>query len=210
MEKIDGLLALHENVALDMFKTLGIDDNTKEHSFNVANLMSFIIKELCDLGLDINILLDADKSDVLLGALVHDIGKCFIPYEFLSKSSSLTFKEFEIIKCHSKVGYQVIDYINSKYKLKEQTVETVASMVALHHENFNGTGYPYGLRGCQIPTYVRILTVLDVYDALVSTRPYKKGMDKKEALDIIYKDIGRKYDPVIVSILSIYFNKELK
>lgn len=128
------------------------------------------------------------------GALLHDVGKLAVPDYLLSKPGSLMPEEFELLKKHPVVGADII----AKAKLPLP----VAPMVRAHQENWDGTGYPDGRKGTEIPIGARILRVLDALDALTADRPYRRGMTLHAAVTEIAKDAGRLYDPLVVQILS--------
>jgi HD-GYP domain-containing protein (c-di-GMP phosphodiesterase class II) len=126
-----------------------------------------------------------------VAALLHDIGSVFLPAEILNRPGTLTDEEFEIVKSHTERGFA---YLHDYFRLSEE-----AAMGALqHHENYDGTGYPNGLRRKQISLVGRIIAVTDVYDALVSRRPFRAAMFAKQGLEILEQKSDRKFDPDIV------------
>lgn len=125
---------------------------------------------------------------------MHDIGKIAIADEILNKPGKLTPEEFEIIKSHVEIGYNLINKSNRKM-LK------LASVIAYeHHEKYNGTGYPRGLKGEEISIYGRILALADVFDALASDRVYKKAWEMDRILELIKNERGNHFDPHLVDI----------
>jgi putative nucleotidyltransferase with HDIG domain len=123
-------------------------------------------------------------------ALLHDMGKLAVPEHILNKPGKLTPAEFEKMKLHAGVGADILSAIDFPYP--------VVPIVRHHHENWNGTGYPAGLRGTDIPIGARILSVVDCFDALTSDRPYRPKLSDKEALDILIERRGTMYDPLVV------------
>ena len=123
-------------------------------------------------------------------ALLHDLGKLRIPEHILNKPGRLTPEEFEQIKTHSRAGAEILSSIEFPYP--------VVPIVRHHHENWNGTGYPDGLSGTEIPIGARILAVVDCFDALTSDRPYRPALGETDALEILVERRGTMYDPVIV------------
>lgn len=123
-------------------------------------------------------------------ALLHDTGKLAVPERILNKPGKLTPAEFEAMKLHVDVGADILSSIEFPYP--------VVPIVRAHHENWDGTGYPNGLKGVEIPIGARILSVVDCYDALTSNRPYRAAMTDDEALAIIRARRGTMYDPVVV------------
>lgn len=123
-------------------------------------------------------------------ALLHDMGKLAIPEFILNKPGKLTAREFSVMKTHAAVGADLLSSIQFPYP--------VVPIVRHHHENWDGTGYPDGIRGAEIPLGARILSVVDCYDALTSDRPYRPAMSAADALEILAQRRGRMYDPLIV------------
>ena len=123
-------------------------------------------------------------------ALLHDMGKLAIPEFILNKPGRLTAHEFSIMKTHAAIGADLLSSIKFPYP--------VVPIVRHHHENWDGSGYPSGLRGPDIPLGARILSVVDCYDALTSDRPYRPALPTREALDILLQRRGRMYDPLVV------------
>jgi putative nucleotidyltransferase with HDIG domain len=130
-------------------------------------------------------------------AVLHDTGKIAVPEAILNKPGPLDVAEFAIMKQHATVGADIISSINFPYP--------VEPIVRHHHENWDGTGYPSGLVGTDIPIGARILAVVDCFDALTSDRPYRLRMTDTEALKIIVDRRGRMYDPLVVdAFLAMY------
>jgi putative nucleotidyltransferase with HDIG domain len=122
-------------------------------------------------------------------ALLHDMGKLAVPEHILNKPGRLTASEYDRMKTHSSVGAQILSAIDFPYP--------VVPIVRHHHENWDGTGYPDGLSGIDIPIGARIMAVVDCYDALTSDRPYRPALSDEEALAIIEARKGKMYDPVV-------------
>ena len=131
-----------------------------------------------------------------IGTLLHDIGKIGTPDSILNKKGKLTPSEFEVLKQHPKIGHEII---------RDLPFPTDVKMVVLHHhEWFDGSGYPAGLKGKDIPFLARIFSVLDTYEALIGVRPYKDPMDPEKARSILRKESGTHFDPELLDIfLSI-------
>jgi putative nucleotidyltransferase with HDIG domain len=138
--------------------------------------------------------LGVTDEDTLCGleaaALLHDTGKIAVPEHILNKPGRLTAAEFETMKRHAPIGAQIVASIEFPYP--------VAPVVRHHHENWDGTGYPDGLTGEEIPLGARILSVVDCFDALTSDRPYRGRMTAEQALRIIIDRRGTQYDPKVV------------
>jgi HD-GYP domain-containing protein (c-di-GMP phosphodiesterase class II) len=162
------------------------DDYTYHHSVNVT-VLSLVLGTVMGLNRD-------NLRKLGLGAILHDIGKLFIPKEILNKDSSLTKEEFEQVKLHSRKGYEYLRDIRN--------ISAGALMpVLMHHERYNGTGYPEGLEGKNIHMSGRIVAVADVFDALTSNRPYRNALPPSEAMEYILGNCGSHFDPEVVEML---------
>lgn len=127
-------------------------------------------------------------------ALLHDMGKLAIPEFILNKPGKLTTREFSVMKTHAAVGADLLSSIQFPYP--------VVPIVRHHHENWDGTGYPDGIKGSEIPLGARILSVVDCYDALTSDRPYRPAMSAESALEILSQRRGKMYDPLVVDAFA--------
>ena len=134
---------------------------------------------------------------------LHDIGKIAIPDSILNKPAKLTNEEFEVMKEHSILGYEMLKY-------SQRPLLKTASLIALtHHEKYDGTGYPKGLVGDDIHIYGRITAVADVFDALGSNRVYKKAWSDEEIFDLFKKERGKHFDPQLIDIFFDNLDKFL-
>src|SRR5665213_1745316 len=127
-------------------------------------------------------------------ALLHDIGKLAVPEHIISKPGKLTPAEFEKMKIHPLVGAELLEEVKFPYP--------VVPIVRAHHEKWDGSGYPFGLGGEEIPVGARILSAVDCLDALASDRQYRRAMPLDQAMNIVIGEAGKSFDPVIVDILS--------
>jgi len=139
-----------------------------------------------------------DYIDALcLSSILHDIGKVGIPDQILLKPGKLTGPEFDAIKKHTLIGGKVLE--EAETLNPDRSFLAIGKMVAYnHHEKWDGSGYPFGLKGEDIPFSARIVALADVYDALRSTRPYKEGFTHQRALEIIFETRGSHFDPLLV------------
>lgn len=131
-----------------------------------------------------------DLENLGLAAKLHDIGKVAIPTEILNKPSRLTEEEYDIIKTHSKWGYDLLS--------RSKIFHEARMGVLYHHERYDGLGYPMGLTGEDIPLMAQIITVADAFEAMTSDRSYRKAMSKEKALNILIKDKGKMFNPDLV------------
>lgn len=167
------------------------DKETGNHIKRMSNVSMLITKALTE---------DTDFAELILYASpMHDIGKVAISDNILLKPGKLTMEEFEIMKTHTTVGGDILKGADTK-------LLNIAHKIALyHHEKYNGTGYPYGIRGNNIPLEARIVAVADVFDALVSKRPYKDPWPHEEALKFIVAQKGQHFDPDVVdAFIKVY------
>jgi diguanylate cyclase (GGDEF)-like protein len=143
-------------------------------------------------------LTSSEVENIKHAAVLHDLGKVGIDKSILSKKGALSKKEREVIKTHPSIAAEILRGIHA--------LRGAVPAVLYHHERFDGKGYPLGLKGEEIPLSARIVGLADVYQALISDRPYRKAMSQKKALDIIKSESGKQFDPMIVKI----FLKSLK
>ena len=160
------------------------DESTGTHLVKIADYCTEIAQGL---GLS--------KTDIALlkyASPMHDIGKIVIPDAILKKEGGLTPEEREVMKKHTVLGADI-------FKGSRSPLLRVARLISLtHHERFDGTGYPAGMKGKEIPLFGRIVSIADVFDALTSRRPYKEPYDFDEALEIIKDAAGSQFDPDVV------------
>lgn len=158
------------------------DLNTGVHGTRLAEWAVRIGQEL---GLD-----EKALEDVEVAALLHDAGKVSVPDAILKKPGPLTPEEWRVMRMHPEFSWAVLRLVPGLER---------ASLFALHHhEKYDGSGYPGGLRGEDIPIGARIVSVIDAFDAMVASRPYKEGLPCEEALRRLVADSGRHFDPVVV------------
>jgi putative nucleotidyltransferase with HDIG domain len=170
------------------------DKYTAFHSINVAKYSELIAREMR--------LSEKFCNNVRLGALLHDIGKIGIPENILNKTDKLTTEEYEIIKTHPLIGYQMVKHISIFEK------NGVLDAILYHHERENGSGYPKGLKGENIPIIAKIIAVADSFDAMTSNRVYRKEKSFSFAVNEIYKNRGNHYDPEVVDGFCRVINQQ--
>lgn len=134
---------------------------------------------------------------------LHDVGKVAVPDAILLKPGKLTDDEFTLMRGHVVKGVEIIDLMMRDFGLKSMPyLDVLRNIVAYHHEALDGSGYPYGLKGGQIPIEARIAAVADVFDALTSVRPYKQAWTNQEAMHLLQSNAGTKFDSDCVDILA--------
>ncbi|MCQ2408296.1 MAG: HD domain-containing protein [Oscillospiraceae bacterium] len=173
------------------------DRNTGAHVRKTAAYTDLILKEMRNKGYYADALTDGFISDVVNSAPLHDVGKIQVPDAILNKPGKLSDEEFTIMKTHTTAGQNILSEAiklvpNSGY------LNEARNLAAYHHEKWDGSGYPTGLAGEDIPLSARVMAVADVFDALVSKRSYKKSFTFEEAMQIIKEGSGKHFDPLIV------------
>lgn len=150
--------------------------------------------------------MDEDYAESMIkSAKLHDIGKVAVPDNILLKPGRLTPEEFEMIKLHTVYGAEILDNAMEELGDTSSFLNVAREIIIGHHEKWDGTGYPNGFAGEDIPLAARVMALVDVYDALISRRPYKEGMSHEKALSILYKDAGTHFDPRLVEISEPVF-----
>ncbi len=162
------------------------DVDTYEHLRRVGLYAVALAKEL---GLP-----EPELQALQAAALLHDIGKLAIPEHIISKPGRLTAVEFEKMKIHPVIGAEILDSVEFPYP--------VVPIVIAHHEKWDGTGYPYGLKGDEIPMGARILSTVDCFDAMTSERQYRRAMAPEDVIRYIVSESGKSFDPRVVEILA--------
>jgi len=171
------------------------DPETGAHILRMAHYSKHIAQNL---GLS-----QADQDLILEAAPMHDIGKVGIADGILLKPGRLAPEEFEIMKRHAQIGHDILAGSASF------TLQTGAAIALTHHEKFDGTGYPNGLSGEDIPLYGRIVAVADVFDALTSERPYKAAWDIDRAISLVRESAGAHFDPACVDAFLMNWSNVL-
>lgn len=173
----DLLNAIDSNdaIAIDIGELKTSDEYTFKHSVDVATIAMILAKQQ---GLS-----RKEIYEIGVAGLLHDLGKTKVPIEILNKPEKLNDNEFEVMKQHSVFGYRMV-------KDKNEFSTEVALAVLQHHEKINGKGYPLGMTEDQITPYAKILSVADIYDALVTTRPYKQAFSQRDAVEMIMSMTG--------------------
>lgn len=190
--KVEDLTNEIENTQREIIYTLGeiAEIRSKETGNHVKRVAEYARLLAEEYGLS-----EKEINLIKLASPMHDVGKVGIPDSILSKAGKLTFEEFEMMKSHSLIGYEMLKHS------KRDILQCAAEIALTHHERWDGKGYPNGLKGEEIPISGRITAVADVFDALGSDRVYKKAWSIEETLNYFRKERGGHFDPKIVDIL---------
>ena len=196
-EESDRLRNQTERVSLQMMKTLAAtieakDDYMRGHSYRVAEYSALIAKQL---GWS-----EHEVENLRNAAYLHDIGKIGIDEKILNKPGKLTKEEFEIMKTHTLIGAQMLDNLDM-YR-NEKLLKLAHEICRWHHERYDGKGYPDGLVGEEIPISAQVVSLADVYDALVSERVYKKAFSHEKALEMIQNGECGTFNPLLLQCMT--------
>ena len=173
------------------------DDQTGNHIMRVQEFAQVVARELGRRGPYRDQITPKFLDDLHRSSPLHDIGKIAISDLILQKPGGLTTEEFELMKTHAVIGGEILEEAIGTTSFGG-FLKMAADIARHHHERFDGTGYPDELSGEDIPLSARIVAVADVYDALVSSRPYKRAFSCNKALDMIVEGSGKHFDPIVV------------
>ena len=188
------ITALRSSVICAFNQLLDLKDlNTGVHSTRLAEWGMRVGQEL---GLE-----EAELQNLEVAALLHDIGKMGIPDSILRKPGRLDADEYTLMKKHPEYGWAVLRMLPG--------FERAALDILHHHESFDGKGYPAGLKETEIPVVSRIVSVIDAFDAMVSSRPYRKGLPSEEAVRRLILASGTQFDPVVVQCFLSFAQTEM-
>jgi len=165
------------------------DANTHDHLHRVRTYAEEVGKRL---GLP-----EQELEALRVAAVLHDVGKLAVPEHIIAKPGKLTPEEFDKIKIHPVVGAEIVDQVEFPY--------AVSPIVRAHHEKWDGSGYPYGLKAEEIPIGARILTAVDCFDALSSDRQYRRALPLAKAIELIEGESGKSFDPKVVTVLKAHY-----
>jgi len=175
------------------------DKATDGHIERTVAYIRILLEAMKEHNVYANEIQNWDIETVILAARLHDMGKIVVSDVVLNKPDRLTGDEYEVIRSHADEGVKIIE------KMAEQTGEAdflhnAKLFAGYHHEYWNGSGYPRGLRGTDIPLQGRIMAIVDTYDALISRRPYKEALSTEETERIIMENAGKQFDPNIIKV----------
>ena len=181
------------------------DQYTGGHIDRTTGYVKIIIEEIIANPCEDYYISRAEADDIIRSSKLHDLGKIAIPDNVLLKKGKLTDEEFEIMKKHTANGQQFLDYFINE--MEDPFLQTARDIAHFHHERWDGEGYPGIHMGKRIPLSARIVAIADVYDALVSVRPYKTSFSHEKAMLIINENSGKQFDPYLVQIFEKHENK---
>jgi putative two-component system response regulator len=176
------------------------DKGTGGHIERTAEYLQALIDELLARNIHTKELNEMDVDLLISSARLHDVGKIVVSDAILNKPGKLTNEEFTEMKKHAEEGERIIDQIVMRTNYVEEFLNSAKLFAGTHHERWDGKGYPRGLAGDDIPLQGRLMAIADVYDALVSERPYKKAFPADKAVEIIMENAGTQFDPVIADV----------
>jgi len=179
------------------------DNATGGHISRTSRYLKIFIDSLLASGLygDQTASWEINIKEIVSSAQLHDVGKIAIADSILQKPGKLTNEEFETMKKHTVFGGEIIRKIQIKTSERE-FLDFANTFAVYHHEKWDGTGYPYGIAGEEIPLPARLMAIIDVYDALTSERPYKKPFTHEEAVNIIKEGRSSHFDPALTDLFS--------
>lgn len=196
----DKLMCMQENVTEGMANLIERrDGSTGEHVHNTKMYVSMILKYMTAHNVHSDVVTDDYAKNVTNATVLHDVGKIQISDVILNKPGRFTPEEYEVMKTHAEIGGRLIKEILGDVA-DDELVHTAEDIARYHHEKWDGSGYPTGISGTDIPLSARIMAVADVFDALVSERVYKERMSLDEAFEILKADAGKHFDPQVVDI----------
>ena len=201
---VESLLELtHSGDIGDIQKLIGTlsfhDFYTFDHSINVSIYSMAFFKAINP---------KAERKKLIslgLGSLFHDLGKIKVPTDLINKADKLSEEEFKLIKKHPEEGHDIfLEHFNRN--VKDLEVDAIKRIILEHHENFDGSGYPFGLMGEGIHFYARIVAIADFFDAVTTKRSYHKAMSPQVAIDLMKKTAGKKIDPTLFELFKKAIN----
>ena len=175
------------------------DEDTGGHVERTSTYVQILLDALSERGIYTDSIKELNREWFISSARLHDVGKITISDTILNKPGKLTDEEFTIMKTHAVEGELAVDKIASRTD-DEDFLKNASLFAGSHHEKWDGTGYPRGLGGTDIPIQGRLMAFADVYDALMSERPYKKPFTEEDTVRIIMEGVGKHFDPVVADV----------
>jgi putative two-component system response regulator len=200
--QIEQIVELQYAVISSMVEMIEFRDTvTFGHTVRTQKYLKLLVDKLVAEGIYKNEISRWDLSFLIPSAQLHDVGKIKIPIALLNKPGRYTEEEFNQMKTHTTYGVEIIEHI-ARNTRQHTFLDYAKIFAATHHEKWDGTGYPLGLAGEDIPLEGRLMALVDVYDALISERPYKPALSAREAEKIIIAGKGAHFDPVLVEVFQ--------
>jgi len=199
-ERTDNILALQNAIIMWVAKVIEFrDEETGQHVERVQKYLEILLDAMKEHELYADEVAAWDVDAFLRSALLHDVGKIRIRDDILMKKTRLTDEEFAYMKLHSSYGRMLLESLQERVP-NPAFLKYATTLAYMHHEKWDGTGYPDQLKGEEIPLQARMMSIVDVYDALISGRPYKKAMSHEEAMVIISDGRGSFFDPELTDL----------
>lgn len=186
------------------------DNETGNHILRTQSYVKKLAQRLREIGIYVSELSENAIERMTKAAPLHDIGKVGIPDDILKKEGSLTPEEWAVMQTHAELGENVLNAAKLDDNQHAKVLDVAIQIAGSHHENWDGSGYPRGLKGEEIPLAARIMALADMYDALVSERVYKRKWTHEEACEEILQNKGKRFDPAVVEAFiheQPYFNE---
>jgi putative two-component system response regulator len=201
-ERTRQLFLLHNSIVTTLAELVeSRDSNTGGHIDRTTAYLKILSEAMLDSGIYQDVTSRWNMEAFVSSARLHDLGKILVPDSILNKPGPLTAEEFTVMKLHPAEGKRIIGEMIERTG-ESDFLESALLTAAYHHEKWDGSGYPYGLKGEEIPLQGRVMAIVDVYDALTSERPYKKAFTSDEAFTVIEKDAGCHFDQIIVDVFK--------
>lgn len=202
-EQTESLARSHQNMIFTLAEMVeNRDSGTGGHIERTAEYVKILVAEMQAQGVYAEEIKDWDLEMMGICAILHDIGKISVTDTILNKPGRLTEEEFSLMKNHATNGAHIISGAIQRSGGKDELLHNALLFAEYHHESWDGSGYPHGTKGLDIPIQGRVMAIADVYDALISERPYKPAFTHERAVDIIMKDAGTRFDPKIADVFS--------
>jgi len=200
VKEVVGLQISVLNIVADLIECR--DELIGTHLSRVPLYLSILIDKLVDTGIYADEIMDFDMDFILPSSMLHDVGKLGVRESILNKPGKLTALEYEMVKRHVQIGADAISRMEDA-TMNHGFFRHAKRFAESHHEKWDGTGYPNGLKGLEIPLEGRLLAIVDAYDSIVSDRPYKPARDHRVAVEIINNDSGKYFDPKLVEVFNM-------
>jgi putative two-component system response regulator len=201
-ERTNQLFTLHNSIVTTLAELVeSRDSNTGGHIGRTTSYLKILSDAMLERGVCKDELSGWNMEAFVSSARLHDLGKILVPDAILNKPGPLTAEEFNMMKLHPAEGKRIIADMITRTG-DSDFLSNALLTAAYHHEKWDGSGYPFGLKGKDIPLQGRIMAIVDVYDALTSARPYKKAFTSGEAFRIINDDAGSHFDEEIVAVFN--------